>query len=493
MFESAEIGHRIDRATYDKAVPALRESLLEAQWALKDHGRFPVIVLIAGVDGAGKGETVNTLNEWMDPRHIRTVAFDKPSFEEAQRPRMWRYWQALPPRGKVGILFGSWYTDPIVDRVYGRLKKSALDLEIERINRFEQMLADDGALVLKFWFHLSKQAQRERLEEIDRDKHRTWRVTRADWQQFDHYDRYYRTCEHVLRLTSSGHAPWLVVEGRDERYRNLTVATLLHDAIRQRLADQKKRRVTRKTAAPLVAPIDRVTVLDRLDLTQRLSDRKYDREIERLHRELNKLAGSRAFERVAVVAAFEGMDAAGKGGAIRRVTRSLDARQYRVVPVAAPTDEERAHPYLWRFWHHLPRRGRITIYDRSWYGRVLVERIEGYCSDADWMRAYSEINDFEEELVAGGALLCKFWLQISPEEQLRRFEERKATGFKRFKITDEDWRNREKWPLYQQAAADMIDRTSTGHAPWTLIEAEDKNWARISVLKTLVQRLKDVL
>jgi polyphosphate:AMP phosphotransferase len=493
MFESAEIGHRIDRATYERAVPALRESLLEAQWALKENGTFPVIVLIAGVDGAGKGETVNTLNEWMDPRHIRTVAFDKASVEEAQRPRMWRYWQALPPRGKVGILFGSWYTDPIVDRVYGRLKKSALDLEIERINRFEQVLADDGALVLKFWFHLSKEAQRERLEEIDRDKQRTWRVTRADWRQFKRYDRYYKTCEHVLRLTSNGHAPWLVVEGRDERYRNLTVGTLLHDAIRQRLAAQKKRRAAPRSAAPLVAPLDRMTVLDRMDLTQRLSDRKYDREIERLQRELNKLASGRDFERVAVVAAFEGMDAAGKGGAIRRVTRSLDARQYRVVPVAAPTDEERAHPYLWRFWHHLPRRGRITIYDRSWYGRVLVERIEGYCSEADWMRAYSEINDFEEQLVAGGGLLCKFWLQISPEEQLRRFEARKATGFKRFKITDEDWRNREKWPLYQQAAADMIDRTSTGHAPWTLIEAEDKNWARIKVLRTLVQRLEDML
>ena len=187
------------------------------------------------------------------------------------------------------------------------------------------------------------------------------------------------------------------------------------------------------------------------------------------------------------------MDAAGKGGAIRRLTGALDARQYRVVPVGAPNEEERAYPYLWRFWRHLPRRGRMTIYDRSWYGRVLVERIEGFCTEADWMRAYGEINEFEEELVDGGGLICKFWLHVSPEEQLRRFEERAQTGFKHHKITAEDWHNRAKWPLYQQAAADMIERTSTRLASWTLVEAEDKHWARIKVLKTLVERLCEAL
>ncbi len=495
MFESAEVGHRIDEKTYAAALPALRESLLDAQWALQSTKAFPVIVVIAGVDGAGKGETVNVLNEWMDPRHIRTVAFDLPTEEEAQRPRMWRYWQALPARGQIGLLFGSWYTQPIVDRVYRRAKKAALALEIDRINRFEQMLADDGALILKFWFHLSKTAQRARLEEIDRDPRRTWRVTRADWRQFEHYDRFYATSEHVLRETSTGQAPWLVVEGGDERYRHLTVGTLLLDAMQKRLAAAKRQRKppAATSTPPLVAPLDALTVLTRLDLSRKLGDRRYERELERWQGELNRLSRSKGFEKRAIVVAFEGMDAAGKGGAIRRVTRALDARQYRVVPIGAPNEEERAFPYLWRFWRHLPRRGRMTIYDRSWYGRVLVERIEGFCAEADWMRAYGEINEFEEELVDGGGLICKYWLQISPEEQLRRFEERERTGFKRYKITDEDWRNRDKWGLYQQAAADMIERTSTRLAPWLLVEAEDKNWARIEVLKTLVERLREEL
>ncbi|MGE3774601.1 MAG: polyphosphate:AMP phosphotransferase [Gammaproteobacteria bacterium] len=495
MFEAAEVGHRIEKKAFEAALPALRVSLLEAQWAVQSKRAFPVLVVIAGVDGAGKGETVNVLNEWMDPRHIRTVAFDTPTEEEAQRPRMWRYWQALPARGQIGILFGSWYMDPIVARVYRRAKKVELALEIERINRFERMLADDGALILKFWFHLSKDAQRARLEKIDRDPRRTWRVTRADWKQFEHYDRYYAVSEHVLRETSTGYAPWQVVEGADEHYRHLTVGTLLRDAIDKRLAATRRHRrpPAASSTAPLVAPLDALTVLGRLDLTRTLSERKYERELEQWQGELARLSRGKGFEKRAIVVAFEGMDAAGKGGAIRRLTGALDARQYRVVPVGAPNEEERAYPYLWRFWRHLPRRGRMTIYDRSWYGRVLVERIEGYCTEADWMRAYGEINEFEEELVDGGGLICKFWLHISPEEQLRRFEERTQTGFKHHKITSEDWRNRARWPLYQQAAADMIERTSTRLAPWTLVEAEDKHWARIKVLKTLVEHLREAL
>ena len=186
---------------------------------------------------------------------------------------------------------------------------------------------------------------------------------------------------------------------------------------------------------------------------------------------------------------FEGLDAAGKGGAIRRVTQALDARQLPRLPVAAPTDEEKAQPYLWRFWRHLPRTGHVAIFDRSWYGRVLVERVEGFASEDEWLRAYGEINDFEEELADDGIVVVKFWLAISKEEQLRRFEEREQSAFKRFKITDEDWRNREKWDEYDDAVNDMVDRTSTPQAPWTLVEAEDKHWARVKVLKTLCDRL----
>lgn len=494
MFEAAEIGHKIDKATYNKAVPALRESLLEAQWALHEQARFPVIVLIAGVDGAGKGETVNVLNEWMDPRHIQTTAFADPTAEEAQRPRMWRYWQALPPKGKIGIFFGSWYTDPMRRRIESRSSQAELDNAITRINQFELMLAGDGALILKFWFHLSKKEQRKRLEAIDRDPARTWRVTRSDWAQFKQYDRYRKVAEHSLRLSSTAQAPWIVVDGKNERYRNLTVGTVVHDAIRRRLNHRRRPAMTiAPSTAPLIPPLDRKSLLSRLDLTRSLSDRQYLEALEHWQGELCRLTRRRSFARIALVAAFEGMDAAGKGGAIRRVTGALDARQYRTVAVGAPTDEERAQPYLWRFWRHLPRRGRVTIYDRSWYGRVLVERIERYCAEPDWLRAYAEINEFEESLMESGVVLCKFWLQISPAEQLRRFKERAETRFKHFKITPEDWRNRKKWPRYQQAANEMFERTSTDQAPWTLIEAEDKNWARIRVLRTLVESLQNAL
>ena len=490
MFEGAEVGHKLAKASYEAQVPPLREALLDAQWALKATARFPVIVLIAGVDGAGKGETVNTLNEWMDPRNIHTVAFDGATEEEAHRPQMWRYWRELPRKGQIGIFFGSWYTDPIVDRVWKKSSKPELEMAIERINRFERMLADEGALILKFWFHLDKKSQRERLEKIDADPVMSWQVTRADWQQFKRYDRYAAVSEHTLRETSTGHAPWIVVEGRDARYRHVTVATVLLEAIRKHLALGSP---AAGNVVPVVPPVDARNVLNQMDLRRRLPARKYPGELARWQGELNKLARSTRFAERSVICAFEGMDAAGKGGAIRRVTAALDARQYQIIPIAAPTDEERAQPYLWRFWRHLPRLGRFTLYDRSWYGRVLVERIEGFCSEADWRRAYAEINQFEQALHAGGGVLCKFWLQISQDEQLRRFKARESVSFKHFKITDEDWRNREQWPRYETAAAEMIERTSTTQAPWTLVEAEDKNWARIKILQTLVERIETAL
>ena len=237
-------------------------------------------------------------------------------------------------------------------------------------------------------------------------------------------------------------------------------------------------------------PIGSLNVFDRLDMSRRLAKRKFDAELEKYQGKLNLLTRDQRFRNMSVIALFEGSDAAGKGGAIRRITGALDARHYRIIPVAAPTEEERAQPYLWRFWRHIPRAGRVTIFDRSWYGRVLVERVEKFCSAADWMRAYSEINDFEEQLVKNNTVLVKFWLAITKEEQLRRFREREKTGFKRFKITEEDWRNRNKWDEYETAVCDMVERTSTGIAPWTLVEANDKNHARIKILKTLCRQIE---
>ena len=488
MFESAELGHKIDKATYDKEVPKLREELLNAQFDLAQKARFPVIILVGGVDGAGKGETVNLLNEWMDPRHIQAHAMGEMSDEERERPAMWRFWRELPPKGKIGVFFGSWYTAPIVRRTLKQTSAAALNQSIEQINHFEKMLTDEGALILKFWFHLSKDAQEKRLKSLEKDPKTRWRVTKLDWARFKIYDKFRKVSEHALRETSTAEAPWIVVEGADPRYRSLTVGKILLEAMRKRLDSTVK--PVAPSVAPLQAPIDQLDVFDKLNMSQKIDKKKFETELEKYQGKLNLLTRDPRFHKMSVIALFEGSDAGGKGGAIRRITGALDARHYRIIPVAAPTEEERAQPYLWRFWRHIPRTGRVTIFDRSWYGRVLVERVEKYCSEADWMRAYSEINDFEEQLVDNNTVLVKFWLAITKEKQLRRFKEREKIGFKRFKITDEDWRNREKWDDYEHAVCDMVDRTSTEVAPWTLVEANDKNFARIKILKTLCQRIE---
>jgi polyphosphate:AMP phosphotransferase len=492
MFESAELGHAVDKETYRKELPALREALLDAQLDVLRSARFPVIILISGVDGAGKGETVNILNEWMDPRHIRTHALDDPSMEERARPVMWRYWQILPPKGKIAILFRSWYSTPMNDHIHGLSKNSEFDRHMDRINRFEKMLVDEGALILKFWLHLSKERQRDRLKALEKDPKTRWRVTERDWRNFKIYDRFRSVAEKAIRQTSTPEVPWTIIEGSDPRYRYLAVGKSVLSAMHARLdaGESPKPASYVQSATPC---IESLSVLRKLDLSPRLDKDKYENELEKLQGKLNLLTRQAGFGKIAVVAVFEGWDAAGKGGSIRRITGALDARLYHVIPVAAPTEEERAQPYLWRFWRHVPRLGRFAIFDRSWYGRVLVERVEGFCSRADWMRAYSEINDFEEQLVRNRTVLVKFWLHISREEQLRRFEERERTGFKRFKITEEDWRNREKWDEYESAACDMIDRTSTEIAPWTPVEANDKYFARIKVLKTLCRSIEKTL
>lgn len=494
MFESAELGHQIAKEVYQREVPPLREALLDMQFDLAKASKFPVIILIAGVDGAGKGETANLLNEWMDPRHISTHAFGPVTAEEAQRPPMWRFWQALPPKGRIGIFLGSWYTEPILRRCYGQIKKDALDNTLEEIVRFERMLTDEGALVIKFWFHLSKDKQKTRIKSLEKNPETRWRVTGQDFRHLKLYEKFRNISSHALSETSTAAAPWIVVEGFDTNYRNLTTGKYILETVRKRLAEpERKTGKTLSSGPPLLKPLDNLQILSTLDLSKSITTTKYAAQREKYQGKLNLLTRHAKFRNLSVMIAFEGPDAAGKGGSIRRITAAVDARIYNVIPVAAPTEEESAQPYLWRFWRHVPNHGRLVIFDRSWYGRVLVERVEGFCSEQDWMRAYSEINDFEEKITEHNALLLKFWLQISPEEQLRRFEERKEITFKRYKITDEDWRNRKKWDAYQIAACDMIDRTSTSQAPWILVEANDKNYSRIKVLRTVCERLEEKL
>ncbi|MBB1520679.1 polyphosphate:AMP phosphotransferase [Aquipseudomonas guryensis] len=489
MFESAELGHAIDEETFDREAPALREALLEAQYELKQQGRFPVIILINGVEGAGKGETVKLLNEWMDPRLIQVSTFDQQTDEERSRPPAWRFWRQLPPKGRIGIFFGNWYSQMLQGRVHGHFKNAVLDQAIDGALNLEQMLCDEGALIFKFWFHLSKKQMKARLKSLRDDPLHSWRISPLDWQQSETYDRFVRYGERVLRRTSRDFAPWYVVEGADEYYRSLMVGRILLDGLQAALKS-KARRPVQPHVAPLTASLDNRGLLDSLDMTQALEKEDYQEQLTTEQARLAGLMRDKRMRRHALVAVFEGNDAAGKGGAIRRVAAALDPRQYRIVPIAAPTEEERAQPYLWRFWRHVPARGNFTVFDRSWYGRVLVERVEGFCEPADWLRAYSEINDFEEQLSEAGVVVVKFWLAIDEDTQYQRFKEREQIAFKRFKITEEDWRNRDKWQDYCDAVGDMVDRTSTAIAPWTLVEANDKRFARVKVLRTINEALE---
>lgn len=485
MFESAELGRTLAKTTFNRQLPKLRKALIDTQFDLLQSASASVVILMHGMDGAGKGETINMLNSWMDARHIHTIGIDGPTDEEQMHADMWRFWRLLPPKGKSALFSGSWYSEALATR---KVIRDSQETTLERILRFERMLAQEGVLVLKFWVHLSREEQRTRFKALENGKKTRWRVTKRDWRNHARYDKFHALAEHVLRATDAPHAPWVVVEGNDARYRNFTVAKVIQQAMAARL----KQKPVLGGQAPVVdiAPKRDTLLLDNLVLAQKMTREKYDKELERWQGKLNQLSREAAFRNISVVVVMEGVDAAGKGGAIRRVTAALDARIYRVVPTAAPTEEERAHPYLWRFWRHAPQHGQIVIFDRSWYGRVLVERVEGFATEAEWMRAYGEINDFEEELSEGGAVVAKYWLQIGHAEQLARFSLREKTGYKKYKITAEDWRNRAKWDDYQRSACDMFDHTSTQLAPWVLVEAENKYFARIKVLKDLCKRIE---
>ena len=498
MFEAAEVGRKLSKRDYKAQVPRLRTELLDAQQQLR-QAPFPVIVLFAGVDTAGKGETVNLLNEWMDPRWIVTRGYVDPSGEELERPRLWRYWRDLPPRGSIAFFLSAWYSSPIRNRVARRITKAEFEVLLDQVTAFERTLADDGAMIVKFWMHLSKAGQKKRLKSFEKDPLQHWRVTKRQWKHWRMFKRFVAAADRAIRRTSTDQSPWHIVEGEDNEYRTIVVATAIRDAIRRGL-DRARNSQHRSRVAPKNRPnrpisvIERVeqqfNVLDALDLSQRLSDKEFKIELAEQQSRINLLQREARSRGVSTIVVFEGWDASGKGGAIRRVTRALDAPDYHVIPVAAPTDEERAHHYLWRFWRHLSRAGHITIFDRSWYGRVLVERVEGFATEGEYMRAYGEITHFEEQLVTHGSLLMKFWIHISKDEQLRRFRDRSRTDYKQWKITKEDWRNRARWMAYTTAVNDMVARTSTRIAPWTLVEGNDKNFARVKVLKTLADRLE---
>ncbi len=490
MFELAEVGHRLTKEEYKAAEAEIRPALIELQQELRARKDLAVVILVAGVEGAGKSETVNFLTSWLDPRGVEVNAFGPPSEEELERPRFWRFWRALPPKGKIGIFFGSWYSEPIVDRVMGRSKGSEFARRLLEIDAFESHLNAEGVLLLKFWMHLSRKEQKARHKRLSQDPNQSWHLSLLDKRYFKSYDGFYRVSEEAVQASNTLSAAWHVVEAVDDRYREITVARAVLDAVRERLGRVHGGQKPAPMPVPAKAPR---TVLDALPDGKPLGKKAYEKRMGELTAEINGLTLD-AFRRgISSVLVFEGWDAAGKGGSIRRLGAALDARYFRVVPISAPTEEERAQPYLWRFWRHLPRDGRVVVFDRSWYGRVMVERVEGFCHKGDWMRAYNEINDFEAQLVGSECVLLKYWLNITPEEQLRRFEERKVVDYKRFKITEEDWRNREKWNAYLVAVDEMVQRTNTLTAPWTLVDANDKFAARVRVLAAYRDALRKAM
>jgi polyphosphate:AMP phosphotransferase len=434
---------RLSKKAYEARLPDVRAALVRMQVELKSS-KFPVILVIGGVEASGKGEVINILNGWLDPRGFETFAFHEPTDEERERPAMWRYWRTLPPDGRMAIYAGGWHADALHEDPRSARELGQFDAMLRRFAWFEGQLAAGGALIIKVWLNLSKSAQRGRLRELESDTRTAWRVTPDDWKSQRDYDRLARLSERMRSATHQPGAPWYVVDSEDPRSRNLAVADILlsrfriHMRARSRLASARRRRG--RGIVPL-RPAGLRRLLS-LPLDNKLSQASYEKKRDKWLGRLNRVVRAASQERRSVVWVFEGWDASGKGGAIRRLTDAIDARDFRVIPVSKPTDEEKAHHYLWRFWRHVPRAGMVTIYDRSWYGRVLVERLEGFATEAEWRRAYRELNEFERELVEHGVIVLKFWLHIGKDEQLRRFRDREATSYKRHKIDAEDWRNR---------------------------------------------------
>lgn len=485
-------GRRLTRLEFAHELPKLQDSLLDAQFTLRQSHRHAVVLIVTGIPAAGRSEVVNELLGWLDPKLTVVYGFRAPNAVERERPPLWRYWRLMPARGRLAILHGGWYQDLL--RASAKVGPRALARPanlrrgIERVRRLEQMLVRDGVAICKVHLHIAPDTQQKRLAKLQANKTTRWRVTREDRVLARNYRAVERAFERMLAATEQPLAPWLVVDGTDRQHRALEVGRHLLAALApadQRLPAVRAARGTKLASSKLRLPSKRVGPAS--------SDEEYDAELERLQGRLALLSRRRRFARHAVVAAFEGMDAAGKGGAIRRVTAALDARQYRVVPISAPTPEELARPYLWRFWFQLPPRGNYTIFDRSWYGRVLVERVRGFAAAPDWRRAYEEINEFERQLVEQRVIVAKFWLSVSRAEQLERFKERDRNPLKRFKVDPEDWANRKHWNEYQRAAQEMIARTSTPHAPWTIVPADDKRSARLAVLRALCGQVEAAL
>ena len=490
MLEKIDLSKKVDKKTYRRVMDEAEEKLGLLQRECKDAG-IPVILVFEGMGAAGKGVQINRLIQALDPRGFDVYACDRPTEDEQMRPFLWRYWTKTPAKGRIAVFDRSWYRSVQVDRFDGLTREDKLGDAYQDILSFEKQLCDDGTVIMKFFLYIDKDEQKKRFKKLEGSKETSWRVTEEDWNRNKDFDRYLKMNEEMLEKTDTDYAPWVIIEAVDKDYAALKIVSTVMDRLEYELEHRRPedgkqaQRQESKTRERF-----KNGVLSGIDLSKSLTEEEYKTRLKKLQKRLAELHSELYRLRIPVVIGFEGWDAGGKGGAIKRLTSNLDPRGYRVNPTAAPNDIEKVHHYLWRFWNSVPKAGHIAIFDRTWYGRVMVERIEGFCSEAEWRRAYQEINEMESHMANAGAVVLKFWLHIDKDEQERRFKERQANPAKQWKITDEDWRNREKWDQYEEAVNEMLIRTSTPDAPWIVVEGNDKRYARVKVLQTVVDALE---
>ena len=469
---------------------AAEEKLSQQQMKLKEK-RLPVLVLIEGWGAAGKGSAIGQIIKNIDPRFFKVFSMPStPTEEERRRPFLYRFFEKIPEAGKFTFLDSGWMDQIMKERLDGTLDDKAYAQRVDSVKRFERGLTDNGYLVLKFFFHISKKEQENRIEALLSEKDTAWRVSEGDLWQNRHYDKCLEAFDRYLDDTNTPSAPWYIVNSKSKKFAELQVMETLCMGIETALHNESLAVPLLQNAFPLIKmPKLRDVPLE----GKTLDEEKYKKALKELQQKLGQLHNRLYRKRVPVIIAYEGWDAAGKGGNIKRLTGALDPRGFEVHPIASPEPHEKARHYLWRFWTRLPKDGHIAIFDRTWYGRVMVERLEGFCSENDWQRAYYEMNEFEQELHNWGAVILKFWVQIDKDTQLARFTERQNTPSKQWKITDEDWRNREKWDLYEQAVDEMLQKTSTTYAPWHILESVDKKYARIKALHIVIDALEKAL
>ncbi len=518
MLEQVDLSKEIEKEEYKVIVPDLELRLGELQREARELG-IPVTIVFEGWDAAGKGTMINRLIQAFDPRGCVVHPTNAANEEERFRPFLWRFWIKTPAKGRIAVFDRSWFGRVLVERIDKITQKREWKRAYNEIISFERQLANDGSVIIKFFLHISKKEQKKRFERLQKSPATAWKVTKEDWKHHKQYEKYLEAVEEVLAKTDTDFAPWTIIESHDRRFATIKIFKTIIDTLEykieavKRLQGQKiqeedveyepleQKQIEQEDAKEQQAELQEFiptveldnlssSVLNKVDLSVSLSREEYKESLKKCQQRIFEIEHKIYIKRIPVVILYEGWDAAGKGGNIRRLTQSMDPRGYEVIPVAAPNDIEKAHHYLWRFWMAIPKAGHITIFDRTWYGRVLVERVEGFCSEGEWKRAYREINEMEEHLVNFGAVLVKFWIHIDKEEQLRRFKARQQIAHKQWKITDEDWRNREKWDQYKEAVDEMLFRTSTPYAPWTIVEANSKFYARIKALKTVIAAIE---